>query len=123
MTSKTAPSPRSVGKSNLSAFIGVHRRLKSIYGPNAKALQNNSLAGYFLFSGVGGGERAYPLFTAFKMYRREHERSSAESEAGAAVSNRLMQDVRRGISDKRNRGDRGQVRERGARLFGDHFGP
>jgi hypothetical protein len=25
-------------------FIGVHRRLKSIYGPNAKALQNNSLA-------------------------------------------------------------------------------
>jgi hypothetical protein len=55
------------------------------------------------------------------MYRREHERLSAESEAGSAVSNRLMQDVRHGISDERNRGDGGEVREREARLFGDHL--
>ena len=67
------------------------------------------------------GECTHRLFTAFKMYRREHERFSTESEAGSAVSNRLMQDVRRGISDERNRGDGGDVREREARLFGDHL--
>ena len=58
-------------------------------------------------------EFTHRLFTAFKMYRREHERSSAESEAGSTVSNRLMQKIRRGISDECNRGDRGEVRQRG----------
>lgn len=70
---------------------------------------------------TANGERTHRLFTAFKMYRREHERFSAESEAGSAMSNRLMQDVRRGISDERNRSDREEIWEQGVRLFGDHL--
>ena len=60
------------------------------------------------------GERPHRFVAALKMHRRQHKRSSAECDAGSAVPNPLMHDVRRGVRDERNRGDRQKIRERKA---------
>src|SRR5207244_12406967 len=64
------------------------------------------------------GERTNRFLTAVEMHRGERDRLSTESHTGSAMANGLVQDVRRGVSDERNRSDCEEVWERTARFSG-----
>src|SRR5437588_7491899 len=66
------------------------------------------------------GERTYRFLTAVEVHRREHNRFPTQGQACSAMANGLVQDVRRGVSDERNRSDCEEVWQRTARFFGRH---